>query len=220
MLLTGCRSMALRLPAAVVLALGIVAASLGQQSTVAPRDARAPGAPPAPDTRPKPQRPAEPLESLFDTSKGLPPIDRLAGTPNMFGDFFAGGMQLAVSTPAAPTAGTFDLPLAGGTQRLKVSENNSALVQDRFELLYNHHQNALDGSRTFGTLRVQTFLYVDLSAGYWLYRNRCSDGLTGLASLAELADNTICRVGCALPLGTGDNRCFDSELQVQLERRF
>ena len=94
-----------------------------------------------------------------------------------------------------------------------------------------------------------------------MYRNRCSFGLSGLASLvevhyttamedadsvtgtasgfrfgnlsgrsdvvnltvglhAEFAEDTLCRVGCALPLGTGANRSFDSELQVQLERRF
>lgn len=413
MLLTGCRLMALRLLAIVVLILGIVGGSSGQQPTVAPRDTHTPGAPSAPQTPPKPQRPTESLESLFGASKGLPPIDRLAGTPNMFGDLFAGGIQLAVATPAVPTAGTFDLPLAGGMQRLKVSEDNSALVQDRVVFLYNHYHDALDedasgfagnpvprslsvdrytlgaekilgdgvwsvellmplagetsfatdavsvaggdignlavilkrvvyqcdctvvsvglgvdtptgsdvhgrvdtteltvhngavyltpyaaflhkptddffyqgflevdvptngnridsydvvdGPGTFGTLRDQTFLYVDLSAGYWLYRNRCSDVLTGLASLAELhystamenpesvagmsgdmtsqlrfgnfsgssdvlnltlgahaefGEVTICRVGWTLPLGTGDNRSFDSELQVQLERRF
>jgi len=37
---------------------------------------------------------------------------------------------------------------------------------------------------------------------------------------AELADRTLCRVGGVFPLGTGANRCFDGELQVQLERRF
>ena len=58
--------------------------------------------------------------------------------------YFAGGVQLAFSAPAAPMFGTFDLPLAGGTRRLKVGENNSALVQDRIELLYNHYHNALN----------------------------------------------------------------------------
>jgi len=38
---------------------------------------------------------------------------------------------------------------------------------------------------TFGTLTDQTLLYLDFSAGYWLYRNPCSYGVTGLASLVE-----------------------------------
>ena len=36
----------------------------------------------------------------------------------------------------------------------------------------------------------------------------------------EFTDNTLCRVGLAVPLLTGANRGFDSELQVQIERRF
>jgi len=36
----------------------------------------------------------------------------------------------------------------------------------------------------------------------------------------EFAGHTLCRVGLALPLQTGANRCFDSELEVQLERQF
>jgi hypothetical protein len=37
---------------------------------------------------------------------------------------------------------------------------------------------------------------------------------------AELFSNTLLRVGGVFPLSTGDNRTFDAELQVQLERRF
>ena len=36
----------------------------------------------------------------------------------------------------------------------------------------------------------------------------------------ELARNTLVRVAGVFPLSSGDNRCFDGELQVQLERRF
>ena len=125
MFLTGLRPPALGLFAAVLLVLGIVAASPAQQPAVAPGGASTPGVRPAPPTPPTPPPPAETLESLFGASEGLPPIDRLAGTPNMFGDLFAGGTQLAFSAPLAPSSGTFDLPLAGGTPRLKVGENNN-----------------------------------------------------------------------------------------------
>jgi hypothetical protein len=37
---------------------------------------------------------------------------------------------------------------------------------------------------------------------------------------AELAEHTICRVGGVVPLRTADNRLFDAEVQLQLERRF
>jgi hypothetical protein len=40
-------------------------------------------------------------------------------------------------------------------------------------------------SGTFGELTEQTLLYLDLSTGYWLYRNPCGSGLTGLASVVE-----------------------------------
>jgi hypothetical protein len=37
---------------------------------------------------------------------------------------------------------------------------------------------------------------------------------------AELGGSTICRVGAAMPITNADNRAFDAELQVQLERHF
>jgi hypothetical protein len=37
---------------------------------------------------------------------------------------------------------------------------------------------------------------------------------------AELVNHTLCRVAGVVPLRTGDNRLFNSEVQVQLERRF
>jgi hypothetical protein len=36
----------------------------------------------------------------------------------------------------------------------------------------------------------------------------------------EILNRTICRVGGVLPLRTGDDRAFDAEVQIQLERRF
>lgn len=44
---------------------------------------------------------------------------------------------------------------------------------------------ALGAPGTFGRLTEQSLLYLDFSAGYWLYRNPCSRGITGLASLVE-----------------------------------
>jgi hypothetical protein len=37
---------------------------------------------------------------------------------------------------------------------------------------------------------------------------------------AEVACNTLVRVGGVFPLVSRDDRCFESEVQVQVERRF
>jgi len=368
-----------------------------------PKPAVTPPAPPTP-------RPSD-LASLFAGTGQWPSFDRLAGTPNMFGDGFQPGGRLLFNPQAPLNTARLDLPLAGASRRAKIAENNSPLVQDRVYFLYNHFQDALEedagqfapgpvrrafsvdrytlgfekslwcglwsvemrmplagstefateglgiaggntgnlavivkrrlfrsqtaaaaiglgidtptgsdvdgrvlttgfvmrneavhlvpyfallgspgqcffyqgflevdipangnridyhdaqyGAGTFGRLNEQTLLYLDLAAGYWLYRNRCASGLTGLASLvelhytttlqdahslegrsgdalfrfvsgptradivnltvglhAELANRTLCRVGAVFPLGWGDNRAFDAEVQVQVERRF
>ena len=114
-------------------------------------------------------------------------------------------------------------------------------------------------SGSFGVLNEQTLLYLDVGVGYWLYRNPCACGLTGLAALvefhytttlqdadsvtdgdfyfgnsanrvdipnltvglhSEIANHTLVRVGGVLPLDEDDDRYFDAEVQVQLERRF
>ncbi len=41
-------------------------------------------------------------------------------------------------------------------------------------------------SGSLGLVTEQTLLYLDVAAGYWLYRNPCSCGVTGVASLLEL----------------------------------
>jgi hypothetical protein len=41
------------------------------------------------------------------------------------------------------------------------------------------------GPVTVGELTDQTLLQADISGGYWLYRNPCSHGMTGLASILE-----------------------------------
>ena len=127
------------------------------------------------------------------------------------------------------------------------------------------YRDPVNGWSTLGTLNESTFLQLDLEAGRWFYRNPDADIFTGLASVVELhytttlqdadhvggtipasavqwqfgdvanradildltvglhgefAGHTLCRVGLAVPLLTGANRGFDSELQVQIERRF
>ncbi len=127
------------------------------------------------------------------------------------------------------------------------------------------NNSTIVNSGPLGILNEQNLLYLDLSGGYWLYRNQCARGLTGLAALLEFhytttlqdtdvvqqavypaqlqltfanfanrvdivdltvglhlefANHTLCRVGGVFPLPSGDNRSFDSEVQVQLERRF
>jgi hypothetical protein len=381
-----------------------------------------PPKPPVSQPAEAPPRPAEgqppqsnPVSSIFGGN--APPAEHLAGTPNMFGDFFnnVGGSVLL-------TTGYADLPLAAGSRRVKIAENDNALIQDRVFFLYNHFEDALqmrstplypltptersfsvdrytfglekslnccwsielrmplagqtefqtpnfgisggstgnlavivkrsiyesddtavsvgmgidtptgsnvqgyasiispkinyftvhndavhllpyigfvraptrrffyqgfaqvdvptNGNRidyqntfgssiinsgTYGVLNEQNLLYLDLSGGCWLYRNQCARGLTGLASVlefhytttlqdtdviqrtaypapflitfenfanrvdivnltvglhAEFANHTLCRVGGVFPLSSGDNRSFNSEVQVQVERRF
>jgi hypothetical protein len=111
----------------------------------------------------------------------------------------------------------------------------------------------------------QNLLFLDVSAGYWLYRDPDACAITGLAALAELhyttsiqdadqvvipqinsrpavignefnrfdvlnltagfdteiANTTSLRVGAAVPVeGDFDDRFFDAELQVQVNRRY
>ncbi|MGA2062552.1 MAG: hypothetical protein ABSG67_18885 [Thermoguttaceae bacterium] len=381
--------------------------------------------PPKPPVSPSaeaPSRPTEgqppqpnPVSSIFGGN--APPAEHLAGTPNMFGDFFNN-----VGGSVSVASGFADLPLAAASRRVKIAEDDNALIQDRVFFLYNHFEDALqmgtstlfpvtrtersfsvdrytfglekslnccwsielrmplagqtefqtpdfgisggstgnlavivkreiyesddttvavglgidtptgsnvegyasiispktnyftvhndavhllpfigfvsapnhrffyqgfaqvdiptNGNRidyinafgttivnsgTYGILNEQNLMYLDLSGGCWLYRNPCACGLTGLAALlefhytttlqntdvveqtaypppflitfenfanrvdivnltvglhAEFANRTLCRVGGVFPLCSGDNRSFNSEVQVQVERRF
>jgi hypothetical protein len=67
----------------------------------------------------------------------------LADVPPMFGDF---GMMTATAQFIEPSQerqviGTFDIPGAGGSRRVKIGENNSPIPQDRFFFMYNHFHN-------------------------------------------------------------------------------
>lgn len=103
--------------------------------------------PPKPQTSPSAEAPARPTEvqpppsNLLASMYGsnAPAAERLAGTPNMFGDFFNNlGGSVFISS-----AGYADLPLAAASRRMKVAENDSALPQDRVFFLYNHFENSL-----------------------------------------------------------------------------
>ena len=114
-----------------------------------------------------------------------------------------------------------------------------------------------------GAFTEQNLLFLDMAAGYWLYRNPDARRLTGLAAVGELHyttslqssdtivigadpnalilsspasdfgilnftaglqallfDASSLRVAFAFPLGGENQRFFDSELQVQFNRRF
>jgi len=122
-------------------------------------------------------------------------------------------------------------------------------------------RNELTGTTLdVGKLTDQTLLYLDLAAGYWLYRDPCAERFTGLAAVAEvhyttalqdadiiqgpgpvllgnlgnrfdvvngtiglqvlMFDASSLRVAGVFPLGDEDHRFFDSEVQVQFNRRF
>ncbi|MBI3840007.1 MAG: hypothetical protein HY288_18960 [Planctomycetia bacterium] len=70
-----------------------------------------------------------------------------SSTPYMIGDFFSSAGQIFVSGPSNPNAlaksqfiGT--IPNAGGTRRVKISENNSPIPRDRVFFAFNEFNNA------------------------------------------------------------------------------
>lgn len=68
-------------------------------------------------------------------------LSRLASAPNMFGDLNSMAGQIDVYRPGG--AIRVDLPLAGGTRRLKVSENNKPIPMDRVFYNYSHFEDAV-----------------------------------------------------------------------------
>jgi len=77
------------------------------------------------------------------------PSDQMSRTPDMFGDFHTED-RVALFTRTNPPADfvTADLPLSGGTRRVKVSEHNRALPTDRVYFIYQHFHGALRLERT------------------------------------------------------------------------
>jgi hypothetical protein len=86
--------------------------------------------------------------AVFVTTETPPPTRyssrRLATTPPLFGDYFPGGAILA---PAGDGLLVADVPLAGGSRRLKVAEHNKAYPVDRVFFHYHHFHNALTVER-------------------------------------------------------------------------
>jgi len=86
----------------------------------------------------------------------------LAGIPDMFGDTFFGTPALFYSGDASvgPAVGEaiVDLPIAGGSYRTKISENNKAVPVSRIYFLYDHFRNAfnstVEGRTAMGDRRV------------------------------------------------------------------
>jgi hypothetical protein len=155
-----------------------------------------------------------------------------------------------------------------GFAQLDIPTNGNRIdfigVHNYDDYVGNYHSDIVT-SGPLGVLNEQNLLFLDISGGYWLYKNPCARGLTGLASVlefhyattlqdtdvvqsavypaqfqltfencynrvdivnltvglhAEFANHTLCRVGGVFPVSTGDNRSFNSEVQVQVERRF
>jgi len=74
----------------------------------------------------------------------------LADVPPMFGDFgmMTAQAQFIDSSGQREMTGTFDIPGAGGSRRVKIGENNSPIPQDRVYFMYNHFHNVYDFSFT------------------------------------------------------------------------
>ena len=89
-----------------------------------------------------------PFAGLFSdagpASENTPPV--LARAPSMFGDFFLSGGVATV--PMDTEFADLDLPIAGGSRRVKIAENNKALPVNRVFFVYNHFNNALDVRRS------------------------------------------------------------------------
>jgi hypothetical protein len=86
-------------------------------------------------------------------SSRSPSMNRLASAPEMFGDFFQSGGDVNFSPSEFGSAtgqpfGSFTVPAAGGSRRVKVGENNKALPADRLIFSYSHFHNALQFSET------------------------------------------------------------------------
>jgi len=73
--------------------------------------------------------------------------DRLANTPDIFGDLYLPGPTLQIID--LPDDATIALPPAGGG-RIKVAEFNKAITRDRVFVAYNHYHNAAESQGFLG----------------------------------------------------------------------
>ena len=99
--------------------------------------------PAAPSAAPAPPEPEFAFGSAADLGAGE---SANAAAPYMIGDFFVGGGQISVfketSTGLVLTT-VGQIPSAGGTQRVKICEDNSPIPVDRVFFDYNHFENAI-----------------------------------------------------------------------------
>jgi hypothetical protein len=65
-------------------------------------------------------------------------------TPAMLGDTFVGLLDINTDNDGILSAGR--IPFPGGSNRLVIARNNSALVRDRFYVAYEHTTGALSAS--------------------------------------------------------------------------
>ncbi len=127
------------------------------RSAPQPAPAGAQPTPPAGAGQPQASPPANPPPGANGDSQlnlGASTNDQaIATTPNsvspyMIGDFFVGSGQIIFvgqSPTGSPSKGIVvgDIPSAGGTARVKISEDNSPIPADRVFFLYNFFQNAI-----------------------------------------------------------------------------
>jgi len=85
--------------------------------------------------------------------------DRLANTPDIFGDLFFPGGTVQISGIGGENA-TLDLPPAGGA-RIKISDFNKAITRDRVFVAYNHYHNAVTSQGQAGGESFATDFDVD-----------------------------------------------------------
>lgn len=99
-----------------------------------------------------PVRQPSPRRSRTSTAASRSPLIRLGGLPNMFGDVPTEQIQVGPSESwgdywdPSEGNGIVDIPSPGGARSVKIAENDKALPMDRVFFMYNHFQNALDGS--------------------------------------------------------------------------
>ncbi len=97
------------------------------------------------------------FDSLFSDQSRRSTSPRLAGVPNMFGDFSFSGIHMSQGSFPFSTG---DAPLAGGSRGFKLAENGKALPQDRVYYMYHHFHNAVEVNAV-GPFTTLTSLSVD-----------------------------------------------------------
>lgn len=83
--------------------------------------------------------------------------------------------------------------------------NDRLFVQGAAQLDFAVSGNTLRSSNLgrIGVIEDQHFLYLDASAGYWVYRNRCARVLTGVAPIIELHYSTTLNDADVVRAGAG-----------------